>query len=499
MAPRRRQRLVADESLADRGSSPDRSAVAAGPESIATTSAAIETAPREPLLDDDENGAGGPTWGEGSGKSYVVPALEIIGFEFLLNQYDRLSDDDGTYDTDLDSIQDNLHRGWLIDNDPFATNQFAHPYQGALYHGFARSAGLGYWQALVYDFFSSAMWEVAGETGTPSLNDQITTSFGGSFFGEVLFRMASALLGSSGDTPGTWRELGAALISPPVGINRLAFGKRFDGVFPSRDPATFTRAGIGGRRHTQLTDLGVQDALRENEAIVNAGMDYGLPGKTGYEYTRPFDYFHFEATLTSSTSAIPENVLTRGLLYGSDYRWGESYRGIWGLYGSYDYISPELFSVSSTALSLGTTAQWWLTHSVAMQGTALGGVGWTAVGTIADAQEDRDYHYGYSPQALVELRFLFGELAMFELAGREYLIQGTSSDGGSENENILRGQTSLTVRVWGHHALTLQFVVSSRDANLFDLPDTLQNVGALSLMYTYLGDTRFGVVDWRRD
>gem|GEM_PF-4127272 len=36
---------------------------------------------------------------------------------------------------------------------------------------------------------------------------------------------------------------------------------------------------------------------------------------------------------------------------GMDYKAGDSYRGIWGLYGGYDYISPHIFRVSSTSLS----------------------------------------------------------------------------------------------------------------------------------------------------
>ena len=34
-----------------------------------------------------------------------------------------------------------------------------------------------------------------------------------------------------------WRETSAAAISPSTGFNRLAFGKRFDAVFNSHDPA----------------------------------------------------------------------------------------------------------------------------------------------------------------------------------------------------------------------------------------------------------------------
>ena len=434
-------------------------------------------------------------WGEGSGKSYWIAAADVVGFEFLLNQFDRhVYAPDGGFDTDWDSIDDNLHRGWVVDRDGFAVNQIGHPYQGSMVHGFARSAGLDYWTALVYDAFGSALWEVAGETSPPSLNDQITTTFGGSFLGEALFRMASVILEHASGEPGCWREIGAAAVSPATGFNRLAFGNRFDGIFPSRDPPIFLRAGLGARDNTSLNDFEELSDVTSGVAVASFAMDYGLPGKSGYEYTRPFDYFHFETTLTSSSNVIPENVEARGLLCGTDYEWGDDYRGIWGLYGTYDYIAPEAFSVSSSALALGTTAQVWIVDFVALQGSVLGGVGWTALGTIADVQEDRDYHSGWGPQALAELRLLVSDVVMFEVGGRQYYVDGSGSD--SSHENVLRGETALTLRIWRRHALTVQFVASSRDASFVELPDTLQNVGALSLLYTYLGDTRFGAVDW---
>ena len=141
-----------------------------------------------------------------------------------------------------------------------------------------------------------------------------------------------------------------------------------------------------------------------------------MPGKPGYTYTRPFDYFSIQATASSANGA--ENLMTRGLLFGKDYGFDANYRGVWGLYGSYDYIAPQTFRVSSTALSLGTTGQWWLSDSIAIQGTALSGVGYAAVGTTRSTA-DNDYHYGLAPQALVALRFIFGERASIDLTGRE--------------------------------------------------------------------------------
>ena len=64
-------------------------------------------------------------------------------------------------------------------------NQLGHPYQGSMYHGFARSAGLSYWESLLYTFAGSAVWEIAGETTPPSKNDQVASGIGGLAMSEV--------------------------------------------------------------------------------------------------------------------------------------------------------------------------------------------------------------------------------------------------------------------------------------------------------------------------
>jgi hypothetical protein len=88
---------------------------------------------------------------------------------------------------------------------------------------------------------------------------------------------------------------------------------------------------------------------------------------------------------------------------------------VWGLYGSYDYLSPQFFRVSSTALSLGTTGQWWLSDKIALQGTGMLGVGYAAVGSLRSASAD--YHYGAAPQALLALRLILGETVLVDVLG----------------------------------------------------------------------------------
>jgi hypothetical protein len=170
---------------------------------------------------------------------------------------------------------------------------------------------------------------------------------------------------------------------------------------------------------------------------------------------------------------------------------------VWGLYGGYDYISPEVFSVSSTSVSLGTTGQWWWSESMALQGTLTAGVGWTAAGAIADAAVDREYHYGVSPESLAALRVIFGHTAVLDMTGHGYYIGSLSAAGHENSETILRGKIALTVRVFGNHGIGIQYVESSRDARFTDLQDTNQSIAATSLFYTYIGDTKFGAVDWR--
>jgi hypothetical protein len=225
-------------------------------------------------------------------------------------------------------------------------------------------------------------------------------------------------------------------------------------------------------------------------------MAYGLPGKPGYSYTRPFDYFHFEFMAVGNSDNPLEDVMIRGLLFGKKYEAGDSYRGVWGLYGGYDYISPQIFRVSSTAASLGTTFQWWLAKAVALQGSVLGGIGYGAAGNVAGSGE-RDYHYGIAPQGLLALRLILDDRAMLDATARGYYISGLGSTETGGNETIGRLNMGLTVRIYGRHALGIQYLASRRDAQYPDRANSHQTVGTFSLVYTLLGDTRFGAVEWR--
>ena len=425
--------------------------------SLAPPPASSEPTPAELLPGVDEKDKG-----FGSDKSYFIPAGEIVTFEFLLNQFNRHTSRDDDYDSDAETIHDNLDRGWVIDQDIFATNQIAHPYAGSMYHGFARSAGLNYWEAFGYTFAGSALWEIAGETTPPSLNDQITTTLGGSFLGEAFFRSANWLLERGGARPGFAREFGAAALSPPTGLNRRVFGRRFRHLFSSEDAAVSTRALFGAFR-SRIPAQGASNEVEHENYFARYTIDYGMPGKKGYDYDEPFDYYHLDFAASSDSDNHVDHILVHGLLLGDEYGSG-GYDGVWGLYGSYAYLSPGIFRLANSALSLGTTAQDELTDWMTLQGTLLGGIGYGAAGTIATDLSERDYHYGLTPQAVLDLRMIFANTLMAEISGRGYQIGGAGYNENGGREEILQVEAALTFRVTGPHALRLAATGSWRDA-----------------------------------
>jgi hypothetical protein len=420
-------------------------------------------------------------------KDYLLPALEIVGFDTLLNLFDRAHYGCCDYDTNLSTIRRNLRSHWGVDSDSFTINQIGHPYQGSMYHGFARASGLGYWEASAYTFLGSAMWEIAGERTPPSRNDQISTGIGGSFLGEALYRMANLWL-EEGRGHRFWRETAAAAISPPVAFNRLAFASRFERIFASRKPVYDSRLQ-SGVVHAVQNRPGTAARIQRNEAMVNFGLEYGIPGKRGYDYRRPFDYFTFQASASSAIGI--EGVSTHGLLLGTHFKVGNGFDAIWGLYGSYDYMAPQIFRLASTAVSVGTTAKWRVSNSVVLQGTGLLGLGYATVSTLRQIANERANSYGAAPQALLALRATFGDRTAIDLSARDYFVSGISTGNGGGRDNIFRLDAWLTWRVHRRHALSLRYQSLERVATFPELGERSQRRQTIGIFYTLLGSERF--------
>jgi hypothetical protein len=424
---------------------------------------------------------------------YTVPALEIITFDFLLSRYNRHFSGTSDYDVSGASLRRNLRGAWVTDNDPFKINQFAHPYQGSLYHGAGRSTGLSYWQASALTFAGSAWWEITGENTPPSRNDQVASGIAGSFLGEPLFRIAHLLLNGRSDTPYAWRQWAAAAVSPPLGLNHLLYGSRFDAAFDDHEPMYFGRLHVGGTHATKV-EFATPVNFKRDALQIDFALDYGLPGKPGYTYTRPFDYFSVQAMLSSANGV--ENLSTRGLLVGTDYALGDNYRGIWGLYANYDYLAPQIFHVSTTSLSLGSTAQWWASKDVALQGTALAGIGYSAASTARGTANEREYHYGMAPRIGLALRLIGADRVSADISARLVSL-GRVNNRAAGSDDITRVDSALTWRISGKHAVGVNYVWSHRAARYAVADGNQQTLGSVGIYYTLLGRDGLGAIDWR--
>ena len=430
----------------------------------------------------------------GDHKSYLLPVIEIVGMDAGINRVGSVILEPETFRVTSESIRSNLRGPWVVDDDPFQINQFGHPYQGAMYHGIARSNGLNYWTSSVYTFAGSALWEIAGETTAPSANDQIASGIAGSFLGEPLFRISRLLLDRSDNRPGAWRVLGSVLASPPTGINHLLVGNPAGAPGPDAVPFSDIRVQFG------VTAIPSDDSetgysLAVDQPRLALSMDYGYPGNPGYRHERPFDYFRIESSVSGEGL---EHVSTRGLLAGADYGAGRL-GGIWGLYGTYDYFSPDDFRFSSTAAAFGTTLQARLAGPVVLQTSGLAGIGYVA--THTEGQPD-DFHYGVAPQALVNLRLIGGSRAALDLTAREYFVSGVGGFGGGigdristvERDLIFVGDASFAMRIFGKHGMAITFQRAGRNSDYLDLPDQNRSRTTVGVFYTFLGAGGFGVV-----
>jgi hypothetical protein len=106
----------------------------------------------------------------------------LFSFNYFIakNEFARINAED---------VWENLTSPWEWDGDVFATNQFAHPYQGSTYHAAARANGFGFYESIFFDALGSLYWEYFTEKTGPSANDLISTTISGASLGEMFHRL----------------------------------------------------------------------------------------------------------------------------------------------------------------------------------------------------------------------------------------------------------------------------------------------------------------------
>lgn len=209
----------------------------------------------------------------------------------------------------------NLQNGFEYDGDNFTTNNFAHPYHGALFFNAGRTNGYDFWESTGWALTGSAIWEFFGETFRPSFNDWIYTGIGGVNLGEITYRLSSMVTDNTASgSERVWSEIFGTLINPVRGFNRAIsgeMGKNFSNPEWSRPDDFLISFEAGTRSIDKDGDKTYTD--REVEGLFTFNLTYG----NRFKAKKPFEYFNFNFGLASGLPHFT-TMNSSGFLFGCD-------------------------------------------------------------------------------------------------------------------------------------------------------------------------------------
>ena len=199
-----------------------------------------------------------------------------------------------------ESMRNNMNPDvWTMEvglgGDTFITNQFFHPYAGALYFASARSNNFNFYTSILSSTLGSLQWEALGERDSPASSDLVNTALGGIVLGEILHRLYMELNRSG-------RKIGATILSP---TGRITDAIR--GYGPETGPGKIYSSSLAlGFSWTYAKFLDykkeITDPWNQPSAFINLDLVYGNP-YTAHSKT-PFEQFDLFTSLLVSYPLI---------------------------------------------------------------------------------------------------------------------------------------------------------------------------------------------------
>lgn len=419
-------------------------------------------------------------------QSHAVAAIEIFSLAVSLNIASQLVGADWAK-IDLGTMKTNLTRRPVFDEDPYTTDQLAHPWTGAMMFSAARSTGHGFWVSGLYTAGGSLFWELLLENEPPAVNDQITTTMGGMLIGEALHRFGRALLftGPYGRRPPNLvRRAAATAIDPIAAANRFAWGDAWARTVP---PNLYAHLGIGA----QTTGLGAAPQLH-----LQFVAEHGLVGDEGFRPRRPLDHFELRGSFSAAPDDLDGTLYVRGLAVGTGFgSTCATLRGVAGLFASYDFSNEERVRHSGLGVGPGGTTELRIGEGGYLQGTLVGYlVPWGAAGGETEGSGPRrDYHHGPGLAALAELKLGRAELGELRATSRLYRIQGTFAQDPA-NETVAKLTLGGRLRLTRHHSIGVEGDHAYRRAGFARGPDaSLQLVERMTELRAYYAITTDGL------
>jgi hypothetical protein len=247
--------------------------------------------------------------------SFITPVYKITAFNFLLNRIDLHIRQKEWANVSPSSWWVNIRRGFITDGDPFTNNWFGHPLHGAWFYNASRSSGLNFWQSLPYVFGGNLMWEYFGETEPPSIIDLYTTTFGGIYMGEMLYRFSDYLYNYPFRKNRKIHRIAAGIVNPYFGLNSLIFGTKIPATSKSEIPISGHL--FMGSNHP--FNLWIPE-MKGTSAIIELQLEYGSLLDRNISSFSPFDYFTLRSWIDipswEESRAAYFNLSSHAIIYG---------------------------------------------------------------------------------------------------------------------------------------------------------------------------------------
>lgn len=398
------------------------------------------------------------------------------GTEWFLTQafpasFNRfITKDPYSYITFKNFINHQRLSAWDWDDNQFSTNHFDHPYHGQLYFNSFRSNGYNLLQSSIATAAGSYIWETAGETQAPSINDFVNTTFGGILLGEMLHRVSRNVIGRGrNERHKKANEFTAFIVNPVNGLNRFLDGKlgSVDDYYAVDSSVIRASIDIGARRFD----------TRFGNLLDRGKTSYFLRLKLQYSngehnYKRPFDQFNVNLEMGQGDSSLINAINVHATMYGTDFFSTPrgDYYGL--LTAHYDFYNNDSFFYGAQSINYNLMGEYHYKNSSLKTNLAGGAV---LLAAVPDPYllygASRNYNYGSGLGYRFNGVLNVGERLLFMAdynGGIFYTISGNDSHYLLNALNV-----DMSFRFFKNFALTFNSGYFSLHGNFKDpdLPD----------------------------
>jgi hypothetical protein len=261
-----------------------------------------------------------------------------------------------------------------------------------------------------------------GEVWAPAPNDLLNTSLGGITLGEMLWRSSSLLLDNTATgSERTWREIGATLVDPVRGFNRLLDGQMNDVTQnpPDWRPSQ-NRASLDfGYRHSGGDVKGEPTSQSADQWFFQLDLDYGDPIEDLSK--KPFSFLELNVVLAEKIgdARTLQELRARGSLAAKTLSESEKSMHRLAAFMTYDYYGQPIFEFGAQGFQGGLVSRFGQKNRLQLHAELLG-IFQPISALKSDyflTQEGRDYDYGLTLGSKALARLTKPGLGYFEARG----------------------------------------------------------------------------------